>query len=178
MVVKTPHGDFLPLEALLANLYTSSHFHRPALEVLRELGQRAELTFPNPAIYEEGMLVPKAEAEGFRLLGSFALQEFGKVIAQIGWQPNSGYQLVHACTAEFQLGQDSTLQNEGSWETPGFIGLPHIFTWELQRLAPGGKPIQVFTERGQYALAHRSRHFIAGVEGLPDCLKSDQNLEG
>jgi hypothetical protein len=66
MVVKTPHGEFLPLDALLADLYTSAHFRRPALEVLRELGQRAELTFPTPAIYEKGMLVPKAEAEGFR----------------------------------------------------------------------------------------------------------------
>jgi hypothetical protein len=143
--IDTPEGTFLPLEALLVELYRTCEFHRPLFGLLNEFAAIVPLhgTVTNP-ITVTGLLATKAEARGFRLNALF--HEPGITYAQIGWEPECRQIRLHVCLASFRP-EPARRLHVGKWMAHGEIGVSQLLASELHRFVAGA-PADILSEDG------------------------------
>ena len=144
-VVDTPNGTYLPLEALLSQLYSSYEVGRSIFAVLTELAELMPLSGSvRRPIAAPGLLIPEAEQKGFVL--NSVVRNGKQIFAEIGWRPpNQGY-VFHTCICDFAHGQAQN-GDEGTWKPTCLTGVHQPLARELRVLAPG-KPGTLFTPYG------------------------------
>ena len=159
-VVTTPEGKFLPLEALLAKLYTTGEISRPVFSVLNDLASQVpfedSLTKPIDA---QRLLVPQAENCGFRLNAVF--QESGSIYAQVGWEPECRATRFHVGAIRFSPAADSGTK-PANWVASDVIGVCQVLSEELRRLLPGN-PVGLFTRAGLQLIRSQVLHSFQSV---------------
>lgn len=144
-VIDTMEGRFLPLDALLAALYSTGEIARPIFSVLEELA--AQVPFHNALrkpIAAQSLLSPEAETRGFRLNAVF--HESGLIYAQVGWEPECQSTRFHVCAVSFRTSPGSRLEAV-SWVAPREIGVCQMLSKELRRIVRGD-PMGLFSESG------------------------------
>jgi hypothetical protein len=119
-IVKTPAGDFIALERLLTEFYEKRWVTRPLLQVLRELAEAANLPNPRTLTREEGLLIPGAEAEGFRLQRTLlepirppAASAIASVV--LGWAPGPTTASATVSSLQFRLSESLEFVDQGDW---------------------------------------------------------------
>jgi hypothetical protein len=144
-VVETTGGTFLPMEALMSALYTLYVVNRSILQVLAELASVVPLHCPiRHPIMRHGLLVPQAEAAGFRL--NTVIREGSRVYAGIGWQPAGHSNRFHAGVCMFKPNHNGEM-DDGTWQKAGVIGVASLLARELyDRIS--GTPLDCFTPTG------------------------------
>jgi hypothetical protein len=144
-VVCEAGGTFLPLGALLLKLYRDRRISRSIFQVLNDLAAVVRLHNPvtNP-ITSLGLLVPKAEARGFRLNSVF--HDSGVIHAQVGWQADGCLTRFHVGMAVFQATTHGE-SNPGKWVAPAEAGVCQILSDELLRLE-FRTPFELFSAAG------------------------------
>jgi hypothetical protein len=144
-VLQTPIGIFLPLEALLAALYTRFDIGRSILRVLTELASLVPLESPTRRpVLGEGSLVATAEATGFRL--NAVVWDGVRLYPEICWQVPGHATRFHACLCIFE-GDRNVGLGQGIWQPPSVIGVAPLLARELHRVAPGAAK-EVFSAAG------------------------------
>ena len=144
-VLHTPISVFLPLEALLVELYRRFDVGRSILQVLTELASLVPLESPTRRpVSGEGLLVAAAESAGFRL--NTVISDGIRLYPEICWQVPGHATRFHACLCVFE-GDQKTGLGQGIWQPPGLIGVAPLLAYELHRVAPGA-PRAVFSATG------------------------------
>jgi hypothetical protein len=156
--VQTPKGAFLPLDGLLTAMYRSGDISRPVFETLDELAAVVPLqSRVSHPILSTGLLVPQAEARGFRLNALF--QESGRVLAQFAWESGGRRVRFHACLASFQPDRTGRLDS-GEWVAERETGLCQVLAHELHRLVPGN-PHNLLSKAGLFLISQRLQQALA-----------------
>lgn len=133
--VKTAVGVFLPIEALIAALYRRFDVDRPVCQVLTELVSVVPLDYsPRVPALRDGLLIPSAEAKGFRF--HTAVRTGSSLYVEIAWQVPHHATRFHTCLCRFEV-NDREVLNEGTWVAPGLVGIAPLLAKELHRVAPG-----------------------------------------
>jgi hypothetical protein len=152
-VVKTPTETLLPLEALLAALYDGNEVSRSILQVLAELVSKVAIhSRVSHGITMQGLLVPRAEAAGFRL--NMVIRDGDRFYAEIGWQPAGHANRFHTSICRFQLNRGG-LSTEGVWLPAGVIGVASLLAREFHHVVPG-LPREAFSLSGISLLRRES----------------------
>jgi len=167
-VVETPIGDFITLERLLAELYEKRFVARPLLQVLRELGEAANLPNPPTLNWADGLLIPNAEAEGFRMQRSLLNPicppaETAIAYVGIGWASGPTAAAAGVSSLRFGLTESREFLDQGDWHEACVPCLGRLLSRELQRLAKGGSPLDLLTPAGRQAVRDQAEV----VPGLP-----------
>ncbi len=160
-VVETPIGDFVTLERLLAEFYEKRLICRPLLQVLRELEEATNLPNPSTLNWAEGLLLPSAEAEGFRLQGTLVEPicppaDSATAYVGIGWAPGPTAAAAHANSLRFRLSESREFLDQGDWHEAPFPSLGRLLSRELQRLVKGGSPLTLLTPAGRQAVREQA----------------------
>ena len=162
-VVETPLGIYLPVEALLSELYSKYPFGRSVFIVLAELAELLPLNGSVCRLVEtQGFLIPEAEQTGFILTSVVRKDE--RVVAEIGWRPPRHEYVFHTCLCDFQ---SSLIESgdAGAWKPSSLIGIHQPLSQELRRLVTSS-PNAIFTPVGRKLLQDRSSaHVIAAALG-------------
>lgn len=134
-VLETQEGTFVPLEGLLSSLYQAGESGRPIREVLGELASIVPLRDTvRGAILDEGLLVPAAEAQGFRIIKG--LREGEEILLSLGWAPQGLNSLFHVVTCRFWVQQGKL--DAGEWiKAQGAPGISQALAVELAQILPG-----------------------------------------
>ena len=134
-VVETALGVYLPLEALLSELYARYQVGRSIFVVLAELAELMPLSGSvRHPIARPGLLIPQVEQKGFVLNSVFRERE--RIVSEIGWRPPHQEYVFHTCLCEFgcrNIGDG----NKGVWKPTSLIGVHQPLARELHRLVPG-----------------------------------------
>lgn len=144
-VVETRLGTFLPLDALLAALFTRYQLARSVFAILDELASLVPLEAR--ANYSEdagGFLMPEVESKGFKLQN--VIRDGDRLYAEIGWRPCGRRYAFHTSICQFQYTADGRIHG-GQWKPHGVIGVAQLLARELRRLVPGG-PENLFSLQG------------------------------
>lgn len=144
---------YLDVLSLLSGLYTKGIASRSVAEVMRELDEIAPIQrrkiqrVSQPPPKPRGLLVPGAEAAGFRLAGACLHPSQPVVYADIVWTSLDGIEPYFASIPTFRQQADGSL-DEGQWQLPAFYGIPQMVRPMLERFAPKN-PHQLLTKAGE-----------------------------
>lgn len=145
-VVQRAATTYLPLEALLLQLYRTWNVPRHIFTVLGEVASLVPLhSSVSRPITKMGLLVAPAEAQGFRL--NTVISHDGELFSEIAWQPNSQACRFHVCICRFEAGK----LDSGYWQKPGLLGVSQLLAQPLRQLI-GGPPCGLFTAAGKQLL--------------------------
>ncbi|HEV2380858.1 MAG TPA: hypothetical protein VG206_13835 [Terriglobia bacterium] len=145
-VVQSAGTTYLPLEALLLQLYRRCKVPQHIFAALAELASLVPLhSSVSRPITQTGLLVAPAEAQGFRL--NTVLRHDGEIFAEIAWEPNAQACRFHVCICRFPDRKPDT----GTWQPSGLLGVSRLLAQALRQLV-GGPPVAVFTPAGEQFL--------------------------
>jgi hypothetical protein len=149
-IVQSAGTTYLPLEALILQLYRTCNVRRPIFTVLADLASLVPLhSSVSRPVTDTGLLVAPAEAQGFRL--NTVLCRDHELFTEIAWQPNSQSCRFHVCICRFESGNIDS----GCWKPPGLLGVSQLLADPLHQL---GRPATLFTPAGcQLLLAQLSQ---------------------
>lgn len=148
-VFRTHEGTFLPLDALLGELYRRTAVARPVFCTLKELATavalEAAVTAPTvPA----RLLLPDLESLGFRLQRIFRNDE--SALCQICWEPDGMQCRFHVSNIRFHQATSGSLARS-QWIPQQESGICCELERRLRSLVTG-EPADLLSEAGLFAI--------------------------
>jgi len=148
-IVEIASGTFLPMDALLKELYTNYKVDRPIFASLAEMASLVPL--PNPKGHKSvlsQLLVPDAENRGF--LVTEVGRDRDRIYVEFGWRSVGQEYVFYAGTCAFDHASDGKLDS-GHWIPHGAIGVAQLLSADLRRMARG-TPYRLFNSGGRIFL--------------------------